>query len=178
MIKRWRTLEDKVAFLGRIFRYRQLRRESTTQEMVGDFDVLDFFDWVNIVAITEDHQVLLVRQYRQGIDDVTLEAPGGAVHPKEDPKLAAIRELREETGFEAKSWLSLGKVAPNPAIQSNTCHVFLAQGCYKVGEPELDPLEELEVVSVPSSELISLVEQGEIRHSLVMAAIFLAQKHL
>lgn len=124
MIKRWRTLKDEIAFKGRIFRYRQIVRESTTQEMRGDFDVLDFLDWVNIVAITTDNRVLLVKQYRQGVDDVTREIPGGAIHKGEDPRLAAIRELREETGYECKSIESLGLIQPNPAIQSNHCHIF------------------------------------------------------
>ncbi len=178
MIKRWRTISQNEPFYGRIFRYRQVRRCSTTQTMEGDFDVLDFSDWVNIVALTEDKRVLLVRQYRQGVDDVTLEIPGGAVHRAEDPLLAAQRELREETGHEAKTWLSLGTVQPNPAIQSNTCHIYLAQDCFKVGEPMLDPLEELEVESVPSKELRQLVNSGTIRHSLVMSAVLLAGEHL
>lgn len=178
MIKRWRTLKDEIAFKGRIFRYRQLVRESTTQEMRGDFDVLDFLDWVNIIALTTDKKVLLVKQYRQGVDDITREIPGGAVHLGEDPKLAAIRELREETGHECKSIEALGIVQPNPAIQSNRCHVYLARDCVKVGEPELDPLEELEVESVAVEELMKLVEDGEIRHSLVLSALFLAGSKL
>lgn len=174
MIKRWRTLKDEVAFKGRIFRYRQLVRESTTQEMRGDFDVLDFLDWVNIVALTTDNKLLLVKQYRQGVDDITLEIPGGAVHMGEDPKLAAIRELREETGFEAKTIESLGVLQPNPAIQSNRCHIYLARDCVKVGEPELDPLEELEVEQRSISHVNEMIKNGEIQHSLVLSALFLS----
>lgn len=174
MIKRWRTLKDEIAFKGRIFRYRQLVRESTTQEMRGDFDVLDFLDWVNVIALTKDGKILLVKQYRQGVDDVTLEIPGGAVHIGEDPKLAAIRELREETGHEAGSFESLGVVQPNPAIQSNRCHIYLAKDCVKVGEPELDPLEELEVEAHQSEEVLAMLKDGRIQHSLVLAAFFLA----
>lgn len=174
MIKRWRTLQDETVLKGRIFRYRQLVRESTTQDMRGDFDVLDFLDWVNIVALTEDNQVLFVRQYRQGIDDITLEVPGGAIHIGEDPKLAAIRELREETGHEAKSIEYVGVIQPNPAIQSNRCHIYLARDCIKVAEPELDPLEELEVSHFSLDDVREMIRDGEIQHSLVLNSLFLS----
>jgi ADP-ribose pyrophosphatase len=178
VIKRWRLLSDKEAFRGRIFRYRQVRRESTTQKMVGDFDVLDFLNWVTIIALKEDGQVLLVRQYRQGLDEVTRELPGGAVHLNEPAIEAAKRELLEETGHIGVDWIDLGIVQPNPAIQTNLCHVFLAKDCRKIASPSLDPLEELEVESVSLQELFWLVEQGEIRHSLVLSALLLGHKYL
>ena len=153
MIKKWRTLKDEVAFRGRIFRYRQIERESTTQKMHGHFDVLDFLDWVNIVAITSDNELLFVRQYR----------------------LAAKRELREETGFVSNKWKKLGVIHPNPAIQSNRCSLYLATDCTLEGKPQLDPLEELEVVKIPKSSLIELIMNQEIQHSLTLSALFFAQ---
>lgn len=175
MIKKWRTLKDEVTFKGRIFRYRQIERESTTQKMHGHFDVLDFLDWVNIVAITSDNELLFVRQYRHGVDDITLEVPAGAVEPGEDHLLAAKRELREETGFVSNKWKKLGVVQPNPAIQSNRCSLYLATDCTLEGEPQLDPLEELEVVKIPKSSLIELIKNQEIQHSLTLSALFFAQ---
>tara|TARA_R110000868_G_scaffold132381_9_gene343352 strand:- start:5857 stop:6396 length:540 start_codon:yes stop_codon:yes gene_type:complete len=178
MIRKWRTLKDDLVLRGKIFRYRSVSRSSTTQEMSGDFDVLDFLPWVNIVAITEDDQVLFVRQYRQGVDEVTLEIPGGAVDPGEDPLVAAKRELKEETGHEAREWQKLGVVDPNPAFQTNHCHVYLAKGCIKVCEPSLDPLEELEVETHARTKIASLVSEGEIKHSLVLSSFLLAREIL
>lgn len=177
-IKKWRTLENKISFRGKIFRYREVERESTTQEMRGSFDVLDFLEWVNIIAITKDSKVLLVRQYRQGIDAVTTEIPGGAVDIGEEPFAAAQRELKEETGFESNNWQSLGAIEPNPAFQSNRCHVYLAKECVKVAEPQLDPLEELEVDSIALDEVKSMVKEGRIRHALVVAAFYMAGDEL
>ncbi|MBH47344.1 MAG: hypothetical protein CME71_04145 [Halobacteriovorax sp.] len=178
MIRKWRTLKDEIVSRGKIFRYRSVQRASTTQDMSGDFDVLDFLGWVNIVAITPDHQVLHVRQYRQGVDEVTLEIPGGAIDPGEEPLVAAKRELKEETGYESSDWLKLGVVDPNPAFQSNHCHVYLAKQCHKVCEPSLDPLEELEVELIDKKQLPSLVSGGEVKHSLVLSAYFLARDYL
>lgn len=178
MIKKWRTLKDELVFKGKIFRYRQLERESTTQTMRGSFDVLEFLDWVNIVAITAKQEIILVKQYRQGVDAVTREIPGGAIHIGEDPLVAAKRELREETGHEAKAWHRLGVIQPNPAIQSNRCHIFLASECYEVGALELDPLEELEVEKISLDLMRELIVTGEIQHSLVLAAMLLAQERI
>lgn len=178
MIKKWRTLKDEVRFTGGIFRYRQVERESTTQVMRGHFDVLDFAHWVNIVALTKNGEVICVKQYRQGVDDVTIEIPGGAVHRGEDPILAAKRELEEETGHIATEWIALNEMMPNPAIQGNRCYVFLAIDCMKVGELKLDPLEELEVELIKKKEFLQMIDQGVIAHSLTIASSFYARKYL
>ncbi len=128
---------------------------------------------MNVVALTEDGKAVLVKQFRQGTRETTLEIPGGAVDPGDrSPLAAARRELREETGYAARRWTRIGLVEPNPAFQTNACTTFLAEGCRRAGEPDPDEGEELDVVLVPASSLDSLARRGVIRHALVIAAFY------
>ncbi|MEE8469237.1 MAG: NUDIX hydrolase, partial [Planctomycetota bacterium] len=131
--------------------------------------VLETRDWVNVVARTLEGSYLLVRQYRFGTERVTTEVPGGLIDPGEEPLDAARRELREETGYEAERWSSLGSVAPNPAVQDNRCYHFLAQGARCVGELEQDAGEDLVVCTLSEAELRAAVASGEIDHALVLS---------
>jgi len=116
-------------------------------------------------------ELLLVEQFRHGVDASTLEVIGGVCNPGEDPALTARRELLEETGHEAGQWLSLGSCRPNPAVQNNRCHFFLARDCAPVAELDLDPSEELRVWAAPWAEAEEMLRAGTLDHALVMAAL-------
>ena len=107
-------------------RWDKLVNPRTQQPM--DRLVLETPDWVNVVALTEDEQLILVQQYRFGTSNVTTEIPGGMVDRGEAHADAAQRELREETGYAARTWTYLGAVEPNPAFHDNLCHHWLATG--------------------------------------------------
>jgi ADP-ribose pyrophosphatase len=135
------------------------------------FYVLDCPDWVNVIALTDKNEVVLVRQFRAGTQAVTLEIPGGGVEAHDGSALvAARRELREETGHAARSWKRLGVVHPNPAFQSNRCTTYLARGCRRVGDLIPDAGEDLAVECVPLARIPGLIRAGRITHSLVIAA--------
>src|SRR5664279_4692538 len=102
-------------------------------------------DWVNVLALTPDHRLVLVRQFRFGVDAFSLEIPGGVMEPDEDPVAAGLRELREETGFTGRGARLLGSVHPNPAIQSNRCHIVLVEEAVRTEALEWDADEEIEV---------------------------------
>jgi ADP-ribose pyrophosphatase len=128
-------------------------------------------DWVHVLALTPEGQAVLVRQFRAGIQADTLEFPGGMVDPGETPAAAAARELEEETGFAAGRWNALGACHPNPALQNNRLHTFLALDCLRVAEPRLDAGEDVRVELVPAASLRDRAASGEITHALVLASM-------
>lgn len=138
-----------------------------------DFWVVDAPDWINVVPLTPERRVVLVRQYRFGVEGLTLEIPGGMCERGEDPADSARREMREETGYDATALVPLGWVHPNPAVQTNRCHSFLAMDARPAGRPRPDPDEEFEVIEVPLGDVRDLIRGGEITHSLVIAAFHL-----
>lgn len=156
----------------RIFR---LTEQDTTSPRTGQrrrCARIEAGPWVNVVALTADHELLLVRQWRHGVRDFTLEIPGGLVDAQESPAEAAARELREETGYVGESPALLGVVQPNPAIQDNLCHTFLVRQCRRDGALQQDDGEDLEVVRRPVRAIPELVASGDIRHSLVVCAFW------
>ena len=135
------------------------------------FTILEVPDWVNVIAVTEDEQVLLVRQYRVGKEETTLEIPGGMMDPEDsDPVETGRRELLEETGYLADTYELIGTVDPNPALQTNRCHTVLARNARPEQGQNLDPSERIEVETLPLSEIPRAVSDGRIVHSLVVSA--------
>ena len=132
-------------------------------------------NWVNVIPLLsspgEEDRVLLVRQFRYGLERMTLEIPGGVVDPGEDPAETARRELREETGFTTGTWSLLADIAPNPAFLNNRCFQYLAEDCELTHPTELDPGEDIQVVLLEEAEVLAAVRAGGIDHSLVISAL-------
>lgn len=145
------------------------------REREGDFYILRTNDWVNVVALTEEDDLVLIEQWRQGVLRVTLEIPGGIVDDGEDPLSAAVRELAEETGYEAPEWRALSSIEPNPAIQDNRCHTFVALGARRTKDQAFDAHEQCRVVLEPWIEAGRLLARGEITHALVAVALYKEQ---
>jgi 8-oxo-dGTP pyrophosphatase MutT (NUDIX family) len=137
-----------------------------------DFFLLDSFDWVNIIPLTADGRVILVKQYRLGTKDFSLEIPGGMLNEGEEPVGAAARELLEETGYAGEEPILLGVVDPNPALQTNRCYTYLINNVAFRTTPQQDSTEDIEVQSVPLADIPRLIHEGKITHALVIAAFF------
>jgi 8-oxo-dGTP pyrophosphatase MutT (NUDIX family) len=175
MLKPWPLITTEPLVETRVFTVVHRVSTSPRTGQGCDFYLLEAPDWVNIVPITRDGQLVLVRQYRQGVDGFTLEIPGGMMDPEDpSPEHAARRELLEETGYHAGSLRETGWVEPNPALQNNRCYTFIARELDAQGPLRPDGAEDLEVVHIPLAEVPDYVRSGRIRHSLVIAAFALS----
>jgi len=134
------------------------------------FSVIDGDDWVNVIALTAADDVVLLRQFRPGVRRICLEIPGGIIEPGEDPRAAAARELAEETGYTGEHFELIGKVAPNPALFSNTLYTVLVRGVALTQPPAPDDGEVLAVETASLAECRRRLATGEIDHALVVVA--------
>lgn len=169
-IKAWRTVRESELDDRGVFSFQEVERLSPRTARVGSYKILRIAPWVNVVALTPDLEVVLVEQYRHGIDDITFEIPGGLVEPGEAHAVGAARELEEETGYCGGEPVLLGTVHPNPAIQDNTCSTWLVEGAIPTGVQNFDDGEDIAVTTVPLAEIPAWLADGRITHSLVVAA--------
>ena len=172
MIKKWEKNSSKYLLENKIFK---MREDLVTSPKLGTEHsvwVMEVPTWVNIIPITSSGEVILVNQYRFGLEKTSLEIPGGMADHGEDPKQAAIRELKEETGFEGSEVIEIGRVESNPAILANHTYTYLALNCEKSADQNLDGTEDIEIISKNIDEIPSLIKNREIEHALVVSAFY------
>lgn len=172
IVETWKRKSSKEVADCRVFKVREDFCERISDKKESSFFVCENPDWVNIIALTKDEKVVLIEQFRHGIEEIILEIPGGMIDDGEETETAARRELLEETGFSADKFVFLGKSRPNPAIQNNMIFHFLALDCEKTGDVSFDEHESVltRIVSLEDAE--KLIESGEISHSMVVAAFY------
>ena len=175
---RWEKLGHTIQAKTVVFDVQSVSYRHPVRGTEKNFVVVRAPDWVNVLALTRNGQLVLVRQFRFGIDAFSLEIPGGVMEAGEDPVEAGLRELREETGFTGTLARLLGSVNPNPAIQSNRCHIVLVEDAERTAALEWDPDEEIEVATLPVDDVLAQARDGGITHSLVLNALFLLEPHL
>ena len=171
----WEILSEELAAKFKIFEARRSTRRNPRTGLPFEFFLIRGLNWVNVIPLTPDNKVVLVRQYRHGSEEYTIETPGGCVEKEEHPEESARRELVEETGFECARLKKLGLLYPNPAMQSMQLHVYVAEECRKISAPALDPGEDITIELQDLSKVIDMIAAGTISHALVVAAFALFQ---
>lgn len=137
-----------------------------------EYYVLEYPSWINIIAITDDGQIILERQWRQALGIVSLEIPAGVVEDGETPLAAAQRELAEETGYTGGEWTELLTIAPNPGVMNNLCHCFLARGVVHTTTQHLDDTEDLEVMLCSESDVFDHLQRGDFLQAMMVAPLW------
>jgi 8-oxo-dGTP pyrophosphatase MutT (NUDIX family) len=181
MLKKWDLINRKIVLKTNLFdvcenRFRKPNNELTPIKTV----LLDTPDWVNVIAVNENKEILLIRQFRFGTNKIELEIPGGIMNPEESPKEAAVRELKEETGYKVDQIKKIGNVAANPAFMNNHCHSFMARISEK-GETQFDPDEIIECEFASLKAIREYLKNGTIMNAYSVLAffwLFLSQNQL
>ncbi len=178
MIQPWQKLHRQHTGDFRIFDLFTDTSRSPVTGKAHTFFVLSTGDWVNVIPLTPQNEVVMVRQFRHGIEELTLEIPGGMVDKTDgDAAAAAHRELLEETGYQGEAYLHIGTVASNPAILDNRTHTYLAQNTCCVAPQALDGTEEIAIELIPLADVSELIRCGRITHALVVAAFYHLDNH-
>ena len=171
-IKEWKLLESEYLVRRPWLTARRDRLELPDGRIIPEYYVLEYPDWVNVIAITKYGQFVMERQYRHAARKISLELPCGIMEEGETPLEAAQRELLEETGFGGGQWKKLMELSPNPSAMSNTTHCFLAIGVEKIAEQHLDETEELSVLFMTKEEVKRMLNENQICQALMVAPLY------
>lgn len=176
---KWKTLTSSYLFKDLWFTVRKDRCITPENTIVDPYYVYEFPTWVTVVALTENNQIIMVRQYRHALGETLMEIPGGCVDDT-DPSLqaAAERELLEETGYICDRFEYLGKISANPSTNSNIMHMYLALNGKKIKEQELDHNEEIEVYLFSINEVKQMLKNNEILQAMHATCLFYAMNKL
>lgn len=177
---KWQEQSRKTIAETPIFDVVQVDRDATDGRR-GSFVFVSSADWAHIIAVVSNDEgrdcFLMVRQYRQGGECITLEFPGGIIDGTEDASVAALRELKEETGFTADRAERIGATNPNPAIMDNKVHTFLAHGVRRDSAQDLDPNEIVDVELVPVDDILAGHRQEFAVHAIMLAGLYWYRAH-
>jgi ADP-ribose pyrophosphatase len=170
---KWIRKTEQELFRRRIFSVTDVECYHPRKNVTHKFFTLQTPDWINVVARTADGRFIMVRQHRLGTDEITIETPGGIVEEGESPDTSARRELLEETGYEAGEMFLMKKLSVNPAIFNNYIYFYYAPDCRKAGSQNLDLAEDIEVATHTQEEIMELIADGTINHTLIVTACYL-----
>ena len=171
-IQKWKTLRSEYLFQRPWLTARRDAVELPDGRVHDEFYILEYPEWVNIIARTPEGEFVMVRQYRHGTQEVLTELCAGCAEPGEDMETAARRELLEETGFGGGKWRAFDVLAPNASAMTNHSHTFIAEGVTRQSEQHLDPTEDIAVVLLSEAELLELMQSGQIKQTTMAAPLW------
>jgi len=171
----WRVTDSRIVLADRWIRVRADSCVAPSGDVVDPFYVLEYADWVHVVALTDDDHLVMNRQYRHAAGAVHLELPGGVMDAADgDPVVGGAREFREETGFGAREFRHVVTLRPNPSTHTNRVHTVLALGAAPAGAQSFDNGEEIAVELIPVPEVLRVIREGEVQQSTHVASLLLA----
>lgn len=162
----------------RIFSLSEVRFQHPTRKTEADFYLINTKDWVLVIGMTPEREILLVNQFRFGVQANSWEIPGGIIEKGENPLEAGVREMLEETGYNGENARIIASCNPNPALMNNRCHYVFVENIKKTDKVNWDENEEIVVKTVPVSEVLRMADDGEMIHALVITGLFYAQREL
>lgn len=171
-MSKWKVLDREYIIRRPWLTARRDKVELPDGRINEEYYVLEYPDWVNVIAITQEGQFIMEQQYRHGLEINSIELPCGVMEKGEQPLEAAQRELLEETGYGNGEWSKLMTIAPNPSSMNNWTHCFLAVGVEKIANQSLDATEELTVHLMSEAEVKSLLENDQIYQALMVAPLY------
>ena len=174
---KWKMLSTKYVYENKWFHARADSCELPDGRVIEPYFVVELPDFCNMVIVTKEEQVILVRQYRYPVNQTTYELAGGVIEKNEDPAKAALREMEEETGYSSNEIEFLYKAACNPALNNNT-YFYLARNAFKIESQNLDALEDIDVVSFSKQEFIQLLKENKLQHAVQLGAVYEAMIRL
>lgn len=176
-IEKWQLSKEKTVFTARIFTVESHIAKNPRNNIEAEYFTLKFPDFVNVIAVTEDKNVVLIKQFKHGSKEIEIEVPGGCIDHGECPLEAGVRELAEETGYTGGKPQLIGTNLPNPAIQGNRCYTVLIENCHLSKARELDEGEDIEVFKIPLKDVKDMIINGKISNAMVIAAFYCLQNN-
>lgn len=171
-MKRWKTLKSEYLIRRPWLTARRDAVQLPNGEVNDEFYVLEYPDWINVIAITEEGHFVFVRQYRYALDLDSIELCAGVIEQGETPEEGARRELLEETGFGGGEWQEIMTIGQNPSTCSNWTHCFLATGVKKLQEQHLDRTEDIDVMLLTRDEVLEMMRLGQLKQALMLAPLW------
>ena len=171
-MKKWKTIKSEYLFRRPWLTARLDQIELPDGRIIPEYYVLEYPDWVNVIAITKDGQFVMEKQFRYAAQMDSIELPCGVMEQGETPEEAARRELLEETGYGGGTWTKLMTIYANPGSLNNPTHCFLAKDVELMDEPQLDATEELTVMLMSREEVYALLTQNKLIQALMIAPLW------
>lgn len=169
---RWKKLASEKVYSDRWFQARADKCEFPDGRIIEPYYVVELPNWANIFVVTSDEKIVLVRQYRYPVDQVTYELPGGVIDRGEDPKAAAIREMQEETGYHSDEVEFVCQLSPNPAINNNTAYFFLAKNAIPGEKKSFDAFEDIDICLFTKEEFLQLLRENKMQHGVQLGPVY------